>query len=123
MLAQAPIIAFAATTDPPRARRFYQDALGLKFVKEEPYALVFDAGGTMLRIARVEHVMAAPYTILGWQVPDVRAAAQALIEAGVEPARFAGLDQDELGVWSSPGGARIMWFKDPDGNTLSLTQF
>jgi predicted enzyme related to lactoylglutathione lyase len=33
------------------------------------------------------------------------------------------MEQDDLGIWTTPGGDRIAWFTDPDGNVLSLTQF
>lgn len=122
MLGTNKIIAFVATGDAQRAKEFYRETLGLPLVSEEPFALVFDAGGTMLRVTPVEKVVAAPYTILGWQVDDIAAMARALKQSGVEALRFAGLEQDTDGVWTSPGGARVLWFKDPDGNTLSVTQ-
>jgi catechol 2,3-dioxygenase-like lactoylglutathione lyase family enzyme len=117
------IVAFVATAKPPRARRFYRDTLGLRLVGEDQFALVFDAHGTMLRVAIVKEVRAAGYTVLGWQVPDIVAAAKRLQKAGVRLQRYPGMGQDEQGIWTSPSGARIAWFKDPDGNTLSLTAF
>jgi catechol 2,3-dioxygenase-like lactoylglutathione lyase family enzyme len=117
------IIAFIATADPDRAKKFYGDTLGLRLVSEElPFALVFDANGIMLRVTIVKDLKPAGYTVLGWQVPDISAAAKALHKAGVQFERFSGMDQDELGIWSSPSGARVAWFKDPDGNTLSLSE-
>jgi catechol 2,3-dioxygenase-like lactoylglutathione lyase family enzyme len=117
------MIGFVATSDPERAKRFYRDTLGLPLVLEEmPFALVFDAHGTMLRVGIVEKVAVAGYTVLGWQVPDIVAAAKALSQAGVRFERYLGMQQDELGIWSAPGGARVAWFKDPDGNTLSISQ-
>ena len=122
-LSHQSIIGFVATSDPDRAKKFYRDTLGLRLVSEEmPFALVFDAHGTMLRVTIVKKVMAAGYTVLGWQVPNIVAAAKALSEAGVQFERYQGMQQDELGIWSSPSGARIAWFKDPDGNTLSISQ-
>ncbi len=116
-------MAFVATCDPDRARKFYCDALGLPLIHDElPFALVFDVGGTMLRVTVVESLKPAPFTVLGWQVPDIATAVKALQSAGVEFQRYAGMPQDELGVWTSPSGAKIAWFKDPDGNTLSLSQ-
>jgi len=118
------IIAFVATRDPARAKAFYGDTLGLRLASEElPFALVFDAHGTMLRVTVVQELAPAKYTVLGWQVPDIVAAANALRDAGVKLERYGFMDQDELGIWTSPSGARIAWFKDPDGNTLSITQF
>ena len=116
------IVAFVATSKPAQARSFYRDTLGLRLVSEDEFALVFDAHGTMLRVAIVKDVRAAEYTVLGWQVPDIVATAKRLQEAGVQLRRYPGMGQDEQGIWTSPSGARVAWFKDPDGNTLSITQ-
>jgi catechol 2,3-dioxygenase-like lactoylglutathione lyase family enzyme len=117
------LVAFVATQDAARAKAFYGDTLGLRLISEDKFAVVFDANGTMLRVAIVEKVAPQRYTVLGWQVPDIAAAARDLQKAGVELARFDGMPQDELGIWNSPSGARVGWFKDPDGNTLSITQY
>ena len=122
MLKSRPIVAFVATTDPKRAKAFYAKALGLRLVSEDGFALVFDAGGTMLRIATVNALQPAGYTVLGWIVPNIAKAVRALVERGVAFQRYKGMPQDDLGIWSSPSGARVAWFTDPDGNTLSLTQ-
>lgn len=122
MLGNRPLIAFLATRDPARARAFYRDTLGLSLVGEDAFALVFDVCGVMLRVVTAADVVVAPYTVLGWEVPDAAAAAAALAAAGVMPERFAGLAQDAQGVWASPSGARIAWFKDPDGHVLSVMQ-
>jgi catechol 2,3-dioxygenase-like lactoylglutathione lyase family enzyme len=124
ILGSQPVMAFVATTDPVRAKAFYRDVLGLTLVEEElPFALVFDAHGTMLRVTIVKDLALAPYTVLGWRVPDIATIAKQLHHAGVKLQRYKGLNQDEQGIWTSPGGARVAWFKDPDGNTLSVTQF
>jgi len=116
------LVAFVATRDPARAKAFYRDTLGLHLVSEDEFALVFDAAGTMLRITCVQEVAAAKYTVLGWQVSDVVRTAKNLQKAHVTLERYPGMRQDELGIWNSPSGARVAWFKDPDGNTLSITQ-
>jgi catechol 2,3-dioxygenase-like lactoylglutathione lyase family enzyme len=123
-LSNQPVIAFIATRDAERARTFYRDILGLDLVLDQlPFALVFDACGTMLRVTPVKELHPAPYTVLGWQVPDIVAAARAMEKAGVRFERYPGLEQDEPGIWTAPGGAaRVAWFKDPDGNTLSISQ-
>jgi catechol 2,3-dioxygenase-like lactoylglutathione lyase family enzyme len=121
-LASCKLVAFVATSKPARARRFYRDTLGLRLLSEDQFALAFDAHGTMLRATVVKEVAAAEYTVLGWQVPDIVAAAKRLKKVGVRLRRYPGMGQDELGVWTSPSGARVGWFKDPDGNTLSITQ-
>src|SRR4030095_5316614 len=122
MLKSRPIVAFVATTDPKRAKAFYRKTLGLRLVSEDGFALAFDAGGTMLRVAIVKTLQPAGYTILGWIVPDIAKAVRGLVKRGVVFQRYEGMPQDDLGIWSSPSGARIAWFTDPEGNTLSLTE-
>ena len=117
------IVSFVATKDPVRAKVFYRETLGLVLQAEDDFALVFDAHGIMLRVVSVQEVAAAQYTVLGWRVPDIAAAVDELRRAGVKFERYAGMGQDERGIWKSPAGGRIAWFKDPDGNTLSVTQF
>lgn len=123
MLASQKLMAFVAARDLGRARDFYRDRLGLRLVSEDEFALVFDAGGTMLRVARVEEPVAAQYTVLGWQVDDISQTAKSLRNAKIGLEHYPGIEQDELGIWKSPSGAQVAWFKDPDGNTLSVTEF
>jgi catechol 2,3-dioxygenase-like lactoylglutathione lyase family enzyme len=125
MLATTPIIGFIPTLDAARSRAFYEGTLGLTFVADDGFALVFKSGGNMIRIARVQELTPAPYTILGWEVSEIVAEVSALTERGLVFARYPFLPPDQvdaLGIWSAPGGARIAWFQDPDGNTLSLSQ-
>ena len=122
MLNDQEVMAFVATTRASDALVFYRDVLGLSFVADEPYALVFRAGTVTLRIQKVEKHEPLPYTTLGWKVADIAAKVAALRAKGVACERFGGMAQDELGVWASPSGARVAWLKDPDGNVLSLTQ-
>jgi len=122
MLKSRPIVAFVATTDPKRAKAFYAKTLGLRLVGEDGFALAFDAGGTMLRVAIVKTLQPAGYTVLGWLVPDIAKAARVLAKRGIVFQRYEGMPQDDLGIWSSPSGARVAWFTDPDRNTLSLTE-
>ena len=123
MLNSCKLIAFAATTKPEAARKFYQQTLGLRLIDESPFAIVFDANGTMLRVQIVQEHQPAMHTVVGWQVKDIRKAVAELTAAGVRFERYNGLKQDQSGIWESPAGALIGWFKDPDGNILSLTQF
>jgi catechol 2,3-dioxygenase-like lactoylglutathione lyase family enzyme len=123
LLTSASIMAFTATANADRAREFYRDRLGLKLVEEQQFALVFDAGGAMLRVQKVNEVREAHYTTLGWQVPDVAATVDELEKAGVKFERHNFPGVDEKGIWTPPGSTtKIAWFKDPDGNILSLTQ-
>ena len=123
MLATSDVIAFVAATDLARSRVFYGSVLVLPLVEENAYACVFDAHGTMLRVTAVAEVAHGGYTVLGWRVTDIAAAITRLESRGVVFSRFDGMEQDPHGVWTTPGGDRIAWFTDPDGNVLSLTQF
>ena len=117
------IISFVATQNPANALVFYAETLGLKLISDDPFAMVFDANGTMLRVQKVRDLAPARHTVLGWEVPDISAKTRELTKRGVHFERFEGVTQDESGVWTAPSGAKVAWFKDPDGNILSLTQF
>ena len=122
MLFSAKLMAFVAVTDAARAKAFYANVLGLKTVSEDSFAVVFDSGGTLIRAAIVKEVSLAPYTVLGWQVSDVASIVRSLSKIGVQFERYSFMEQDEFGIWTAPGGARVAWFKDPDGNLLSVSQ-
>jgi predicted enzyme related to lactoylglutathione lyase len=122
-LGSSDLIAFVPTKDMSKARPFYEGVLGLPMEGESPVACAFRANGVLLRVIVVEQLTPFPFTLLGWTVEDIAATAAGLTARGVAFDRFDGIEQDELGVWRSPGGAQVAWFKDPDGNTLSLTQF
>ena len=122
-LGQYNIIGFVSIVDVPRAKDFYQNTLGLRLILEEPpFALVFEANGIMLRLVMAKERPPAHGTVLGWQVPEITATVKSLAQAGVSFERYGGMDQDELGIWTSPTGAKVAWFKDPDGNTLSVSE-
>lgn len=122
MLTDAKLVAFVSTADARRARAFYEGVLGLRVVSEEGFAIVFDVGGTTLRVTIAHEVVVGPYTVLGWQVADIAATVRSLRERGVAFERYEPFTQDELGIWAAPGGGKVAWFKDPDGNILSLSQ-
>jgi len=123
MLESSDVIAFVAAADLARARRFYEGRLGLTAIEQNDFACVFDANGTMLRVTAVDTVSPAGYTVLGWRVADIEGTVRGLTARGVEFRRYDGMDQDEHGIWTTPGGEKVAWFTDPDGNTLSVTQF
>jgi catechol 2,3-dioxygenase-like lactoylglutathione lyase family enzyme len=123
VLESSDLVAFAAASDLVRARAFYEDKLGLPVVEDSDFAVVLDANGTMLRVTAVPEVSPAGYTVLGWRVTDIAAAVRSLRAKGVVFTTYDGMDQDENGIWTTPGGDKVAWFADPDGNTLSLTQF
>jgi catechol 2,3-dioxygenase-like lactoylglutathione lyase family enzyme len=122
MLKSERLMAFLATSNAERAITFYRDVLGLTFIGDEHYALVFEAGGTPIRIQKVPQHSPLPHTALGWQVRDVADRVAALSAAGVRFERYEPLAQDEAGIWIAPSGVKVAWFKDPDGNVLSLSQ-
>ncbi len=118
-------IAFIPTRNPTAAQAFYEGVLGLRLESEDGFALVFSVGNTaalMLRVVHTPDFTPAGYTIFGWQVEDIVASVKELVASGIEPLRYGFFEQDDLGIWSAPGGAKVAWFKDPDGNTLSMSQ-
>jgi catechol 2,3-dioxygenase-like lactoylglutathione lyase family enzyme len=123
MLGNTPIVGFIPTLDFDKARAFYVDVLGLRFVDNDGFAMVLDANGTMIRVAKVQpDFKPAMFTILGWKVSDIENVVAAMTAKGVVFERFSFFEQDPLGIWSAPGGSKVAWFKDPDGNTLSVSQ-
>lgn len=125
MLGSMDIVAFVPTRNRKKARPYYEETLGLSFVSDDQFALVFDANGVTVRVVDVSTVPgfeAAPFTILGWSVGDISKTVKGLGKKGVKFERYPGMQQDQIGVWTSPSGAKVAWFKDPDGNVLSVTE-
>jgi len=122
VLGSESLIAFVATADPARSKAFYEQILGLRLIADEEHAVVFDANGTMLRIQKVPEIVPPPHTTLGWRVRDIARTVTLLRGKQVEPERYPYMQQDALGIWTAPSGAKVVWFKDPDGNLLSLTE-
>jgi catechol 2,3-dioxygenase-like lactoylglutathione lyase family enzyme len=122
MFADKELKAFIPTVMPDKAKNFYRDIAGLPLLSEDNYALEFDANGTLLRVVIVQDFRPHPFTVLGWEVPDITASVQLLNERGVICERYDFMEQDDLGIWTAPGGPKVAWFKDPDGNVLSVSQ-
>jgi len=122
ILAAAKAGCFVSVTDRARAKAFYGETLGLTLKHEDGFATVFDSNGTSLRVSPARDFRPQPFTVLGWEVPDIKATVNALTGAGIEFVRVQGLPQDELGIWSPSPGIFVAWFKDPDGNMLSVAQ-
>ncbi len=122
MLGSTDIVAFVSITDADKARAFYEGVLGLRFVKDDGFALVFDANGIMVRAAKMKEVKPAQFTVLGWQVKNIAAVVAAMRDQGVHFEIFGFFKQDELGIWTAPTGDKVAWFKDPDGNILSVSE-
>jgi catechol 2,3-dioxygenase-like lactoylglutathione lyase family enzyme len=122
MLGSTNIVAFVPTKDFEKARAFYEGVLGLRFFKDDGFAMVLDANGIMIRVAKVPQFTPAQFTILGWQVTDIEKIVQGLQKNGVRCEIFSFFKQDELGIWTAPTGDKVAWFKDPDGNILSVSE-
>ncbi len=122
MLGSNNIVAFVPITDGEKARAFYEGVLGLRFVKDDGFATVFEANGIMVRAAKMKEVTPAQFTVLGWQVSGIEDVVRDLQAKGVKFEIFGFFKQDELGIWTAPTGDKVAWFKDPDGNILSVSQ-
>jgi len=122
MLGSTNIIAFVPITDGEKARAFYEGVLGLRFVSDDGFATVFEANGIRIRAAKMKEVKPAHFTVLGWEVSGIEDVVRALQAKGVKFEVFGFFKQDELGIWTAPTGDKVAWFKDPDGNILSVSQ-
>src|SRR5262249_54291251 len=122
MLGGSRLVAFLATTDSARARAFYEGVLGLRFVSEDDFAVVYDGQGIELRVQTVERLEPHPHTALGWAVRSIDQIVRDIAGRGGAFERYRFLAQDEAGIWTAPSGARVAWLKDPDGNLLSITE-
>ena len=122
MLNTAKIIAFVPIHNSERSRPFYEDVLGLRFLSDDPFAMLMESNGVRVRLAKVPVFTPAEFTVMGWDVTDIQKTVTGLQKKGVKFERFPGMEQDKLGIWNAPSGAKVAWFKDPDGNILSLSQ-
>jgi catechol 2,3-dioxygenase-like lactoylglutathione lyase family enzyme len=122
MLADMNMIGFLLTKDYEKARAFYEGTLGFEFVSLDQFALVMQAGKSMIRIVKVPTFTALPSTVLGWQVDDIEKIVDWLVKRGVVFEKYPFVQDKERGIWTAPGGSKIAWFKDPDGNVLSVSE-
>jgi catechol 2,3-dioxygenase-like lactoylglutathione lyase family enzyme len=128
MLGSENVVAFVPTTDGEKAKTFYVDVLGLRFVSDDQFALVLNANGTTVRVSKVPGFTPHKFTVLGWEVSDIEQTVRDLTEKGVPFENYGLPGQDDRGIWKAPlvdnatAGAKVAWFKDPDGNVLSVTQ-
>jgi catechol 2,3-dioxygenase-like lactoylglutathione lyase family enzyme len=122
MITQNKLKAFIPTLKPEKAKAFYKDLLGLKLISEDKYGLEFDSNGTRLRINIVPEFKPHSFTVLGWDVDSIKSTIQSLNKKGIIFEKYDFIEQDELGIWTAPGGTKVAWFKDPDENILSLSE-
>ena len=122
MLTSGKMIGFVPTTDSKRARDFYEGKLGFQFVSDDQFALVIQAGDNMIRVAKAGKFTPAPFTVLGWEVTKIEDEVRALVARGVVFEKYPFVEDQETGIWITPNGDKVAWFKDPDGNVLSLSE-
>ena len=122
MLSAGKLIGFVPTTDSDRSRKFYEDKLGFKFVSDDQFALVMQAGEFMIRIVKGAKFTPAQYTVMGWEVTDIEATVKWLNGRGVTFEKYPFVQDQKHGIWTTPNGDKVAWFKDPDSNVLSLSQ-
>jgi catechol 2,3-dioxygenase-like lactoylglutathione lyase family enzyme len=116
------VVTFLLTQNPDAAVKFYRDTLGLTYIRDDGFALVFDTMGVPLRISKVPKFTPAQHTVLGWETSDIQLELAELVKKGVTFERYPNMGQDEQGICTFPGGSKVAWFKDPDGNVLSISQ-
>ena len=116
------LVTFLVTTNADAAIGFYRDTLGMKFIRDDGFALVFETVGVTLRIAKVPEFTPAQHTVLGWEADNIAATVDELAAKGVTFTHYPNMGQDERGICTFPNGDKVAWFKDPDGNVLSISQ-
>ena len=122
MLDLGKLVAFLVTTDYDKARAFYEKKLGFQFVSQDQFALAVRVGGYNIRITKAKNFTPLQSTVLGWEVDDITAAVKWLADRGIETEKYPFVADKKWGIWDAPGGAKVAWFKDPDGNVLSVSQ-
>ena len=122
MLGSATITALVGTMKPEAAKAFYQDVLGLDFITDDTYAMIFEGKNASVRVSRVPAVVPAPYAVLAFTVDDIDKTVDALTAKGVLFQRYGFFVQDAKGIWTAPDGTKVAWFHDPDLNLISLVQ-
>jgi len=122
VLERSEAVAFLPSEDLERSERFFLGVLNLTLVSRSPFASVFQVGGGTLRVTKVDDLRPQPFTVFGWLVADLRAVIRELRDKETDVLRYEGLDQDDDGIWTTPNGDLVAWFRDPDANVLSLTQ-
>ncbi len=124
MFETAMAVAFVNVSDREKGRAFYHDTLGLALKAEDDFGEFYTFGAARLRLTPIPGHKGHDHPVAGWQVPDIAATAAALAERGVALTIYPGMGQDERGIWSTPDGmVKLAWFRDPDGNCLSLNQY
>jgi catechol 2,3-dioxygenase-like lactoylglutathione lyase family enzyme len=121
MLTNNRLKAFVSTTRPDAAREFYETKIGLRLLSEDNFGLEFEANGAHLRVSIVEKLTPQPFTVLGWDTDDISSTVSTLMKKGIRFELYSFIEQDEFGIWTAPGGTKVAWFKDPDGNILSVS--
>ena len=121
MLSAGKMVGFVITTDYDKARAFYEGKLGFDFVSLDQFALVMQAGDNKIRIVKLPTFNPLQGTVLGWEVDDVEAVVRWLLDRGVATEKYGFVPDQELGIWTAPSGDKVAWFKDPDGNVLSIS--
>ena len=121
MLTTGKLLGILTTTDYAKARDFYENTLGFQFASLDQYALALRAGENMIRISKAETFKPAQGTVLGWEVDDVKATVLWLKNRNVNTEKYAFVADQESGIWCTPAGDQVAWFKDPDGNVLSVS--
>lgn len=116
------VVTFLMTLNPATALQFYRDTLGLKYLRDDGFALMFEMDGVMLRIAKAGQFTPALHTVLGWEVDDIGATVDRMTAKGIAFERYPNMGQDERAICTFPNGDCVAWFKDPDGNLLSISQ-
>lgn len=120
MLSQSTIIAVIAVQDIVTAREFYEDILGLELIDESPEGILYKSGDGRLLLYESPNGGQNPATSAAWVVDDVEACVDELKDKGISFEHYDDMPVEWQGDLAVSGDMKSAWFKDPDGNILSV---
>ena len=122
-LADASLQTLVWSSNIARSQQFYSEVLGLPLTDNSHWALVYRVGQGCLRVSPVQSTASSEHTVFGFEVADFGQVVADLTSKGVNFERFPGFAHDEAGAWVAPDGTNVAWFRDPDGNLISLVRY
>jgi catechol 2,3-dioxygenase-like lactoylglutathione lyase family enzyme len=112
-----------AVSDMARAQEFYEGKLGLSVAQAgADGSRIYASGGvaSLHVYPSPTHAGSSTATLATWYVDDVEQMVDELSSRGVTFEHYEGLTTDARGISPRPGGGKVAWFKDPDGNTFAV---
>jgi catechol 2,3-dioxygenase-like lactoylglutathione lyase family enzyme len=123
MLSNYPLYPTLPAADLDRARRFYEQTLGFTPANEDPEGILYESGGSRFLLYPSQFAGTGQQTVASWEVDDLEKVVTDLRQRGIvfEQYDLPGLKTDQNGI-AELGDTRGVWFKDTEGNILSVSE-